>query len=170
MQHPLPGRVSAHYGELSAFRKKNGMQPHSGTDYPARRGTPFVAVGSGTIKLIQFSKVLGWVTVQTVWYDKKTWYVGYCHQDNKPDLKVGQKVKQGEVIGKVGNTGMSSGAHLHMTFSRKLKGVFSVTSDKVDGWKLIEASKPTQKKTAPKKLSVTCPKCGETYYGKPESN
>lgn len=170
MIHPLAGRVSAHYGELSDFRRKRGMQPHSGTDYPAKRGTPFRAVGSGTIKLVQFSRVLGWVTVQTVWYDKKTYYVGYCHQDNKPDLKIGQKVNEGEVIGKVGNTGMSSGPHLHMTFSRKLKGVFGVTADKVDGWKLIEASRPTEKKTAPKKLSVTCPNCGEIYYAKPKSN
>ena len=104
MIHPLPGRISAHFGELSDWRKARGMQPHSGTDYPAKRGTPFRAVGNGTIKLIQFSKVLGWVTVQTVWHENSTWYVGYCHQDKEPDLKIGQKVIEGEVIGKVGNT------------------------------------------------------------------
>ena len=162
MIHPLPGRISAHFGELSDWRKARGMQPHSGTDYPAKRGTPFRAVANGTIKLIQFSKVLGWVTVQTVWHENSTWYVGYCHQDKEPDLKIGQKVKEGEVIGKVGNTGMSSGAHLHMTFSKQLKGVFGATSVKKDGWKIIQAN--LTKKTQTK--AIQCPNCGEKYYAK----
>ena len=167
MIHPLPGKVSAHYGEMSAFRKKRGMQPHSGTDYPAKRGTPFKAVAKGTIQLIQYSKVLGWVTVQSIWHDNKTYYVGYCHQDSKPDLEVGQKITEGQIIGKVGNTGVSSGAHLHMTFGRSLKSVFGTTAQKVDGYKIIQANltKPkTQSKT------ITCPNCGEKYYAKPKAN
>lgn len=165
MQHPLPNKVSAHYGELSAFRKKNGMQPHSGTDYPAKRGTPFKAVASGTVRLIQESKVLGWVTVHTAWIDGKTWYIGYCHQDAKPNLKVGDKVKEGQVIGSVGNRGKSTGPHLHLTSSRKLKGVFGITSDKVDVYKQIEANLTKPKPTKATK-SITCPTCGTEYHAK----
>ena len=64
--------ITSHYGEMSAFRKANGMQPHSGTDWARPRGTRIPAIAKGTIRLIQFSKVLGWVVVQTA-MDKVWW-------------------------------------------------------------------------------------------------
>ncbi len=133
--------ITSHYGEMSEFRQANGMQPHSGTDWARPRGTRIPAIAKGTIRLIQFSEVLGWVVVQTAMdKDGKIWYLGYCHMDSKPGYRVGQKLLKGQTIGKVGNTGKSSGPHLHATASRTLKGVFGATSEKVDLYKLILAN------------------------------
>ena len=160
--------ITGHYGTLSDFRKARGMQPHSGTDWARPRGTRIPAIAKGTIRLIQFSKVLGWVVVQTAMdKDGKIWYIGYCHMDNRPGYEVGQKLVKGQTVGLVGNTGMSSGPHLHATASRTLKGVFGATSAKVDLYKLIlENTKRTQTKQADKKTQavvepVKCKCCGQ---------
>ena len=166
---PYPEKyITGHYGTLSDFRKARGMQPHSGTDWARPRGTRIPAIAKGTIRLIQFSKVLGWVVVQTAMdKDGKVWYIGYCHMDNRPGYEVGQKLVKGQTVGLVGNTGMSSGPHLHATASRTLKGVFGVTSAKVDLYKLIlENDKRTQTKQADKKTQavvepVKCKCCGQ---------
>jgi len=164
--------ITGHYGTLSPYRKKHKMQPHSGTDWARPRGTRIPAIAKGTIRLIQFSKVLGWVVVQTAMdKDGKVWYLGYCHMDTKPGYEVGQKLVKGQTVGKIGSTGMSSGPHLHATASRTLKGVFGVTSAKVDLHKLIlENIKGTEAEQADKeeqkvveqvksKIVYACPHC-----------
>lgn len=137
---PFPDKkITGHYGTLSEYRKRNGMQPHSGTDWAMKEGTPIPAIAKGTIVGVYESKVLGHVVEQRV-MDKagKIWYIGYCHLANV-FLKEGDKILQGDTIGTVGNTGSAStGAHLHATLSRKQKGVFGVTADKVDLYKAIE--------------------------------
>ena len=133
--------ITGHFGTLSEFRKKRNMQPHSGTDWARPIGTRIPAIAKGTIQLIQFSKVLGWVVVQTAMdKDGQIWYLGYCHLDNKPGYEVGQKLTKGQTIGLIGNTGVSSGPHLHATASKTLKGVFGPTNAKVDLYKLILAN------------------------------
>lgn len=138
---PFPDKkISGHYGTLSEYRRKHNMQPHSGTDWAMKEGTPIPAIAKGTIVGVYESKVLGHVIEQRVMdKDGKIWYIGYCHLKTAPKLKVGDKVLQGDTVGLVGNTGSaSSGAHLHATLSRKIKGVFGVTADKVDLYKAIE--------------------------------
>jgi murein DD-endopeptidase MepM/ murein hydrolase activator NlpD len=103
-------------------------------------GTKIPAIARGTVKLVQFSKVLGWVLVQSA-MDKegKIWYIGYCHLKSEPTLKVGDRVAVGAPVGLVGNTGgASSGPHLHATLSRQVKGVFGPTSTKADLHKAIK--------------------------------
>lgn len=138
---PFPEKkVTEHYGEMSAFRKKNKMQPHSGTDWAMPGGTKILASTTGAVKFVGESKILGNVIVVSA-TDKegKFWYLGYCHLQKPSTLKVGDKVKQGTVLGLVGTTGTaSSGNHLHATASRKVKGVFGVTADKVDFVKLAK--------------------------------
>lgn len=170
---PFPeSTITGVYGSMSDFRRKNNMQAHSGTDFaPAgssKGKTAIPAVASGTIELVQFSKVLGWVLVQTVWdvKKKKAAYVGYCHLKDEPKLKVGDKVVEGDAIGIVGNTGSaSSGAHLHLTISWTVKGVFGATADKFDfvEWLKTQATKQTNKKTEAVVLPKvkTCKTCGQ---------
>ena len=135
-------KITGRFGTLSEYRKKNNMQPHSGVDWAMPERTPIPAIDNGTIVLQQFSKVLGNVSVQRVMSkDEKIWYVGYCHL-RAEGLPVGTKVQEGDTIGFVGNTGSaSSGAHLHLTVSAKLKGVFGPTSEKIDPIAFIKENK-----------------------------
>ena len=170
--------ITGHYGTLSDFRRKNGMQAHSGTDWARPKGTRIPAIAKGTIRLIQFSKVLGWVVVQTAMdKDGQIWYLGYCHMDAKPGYEVGQKVVKRQTIGLIGNSGMSSGPHLHATASKTLKGVFGATSAKVDLYKLIQANTkgaaPEQADTETKavveavtKHECECQHCGKKWISK----
>lgn len=160
---PYPDKyITGHYGTLSEYRKQRGMQPHSGTDWARPRGTRIPAIAKGTIRLIQFSKVLGWVVVQTAMdKDGKIWYLGYCHMDDRPGYEVGQKIVKGQTIGLIGSTGQSSGPHLHATASTTLKGVFGTTAQKVDLHKLIaENIKPNTK--AEPKHQHKC-ECGKVW-------
>jgi murein DD-endopeptidase MepM/ murein hydrolase activator NlpD len=162
---PFPEKaITGEYGTMSDFRRKKKMQAHSGTDWsPAgsnKGKTPIPAVAKGTIKLIQWSNILGWVIVQTAMdKDRKVKYIGYCHVscgkhgvnckgpkvhgDHMPiKKKVGDKLAAGDTVAIMGNTGIaSSGVHLHATLSDRLKGVFGVTADKQDLKKAIKANK-----------------------------
>jgi murein DD-endopeptidase MepM/ murein hydrolase activator NlpD len=138
---PFPDKkITGHYGTMSEYRKKNGLQAHSGTDWAMPGGTPIPAIARGTITGVYESKILGHVIEQRAMdKDGKLWYIGYCHLQKPPTLKVGDKVQAGDTVGLVGTTGSaSSGNHLHATASRRQKGVFGVTADKVDLLKLIE--------------------------------
>lgn len=178
---PFPeSTITGVYGSMSEFRRKNNMQAHSGTDFAppgsSKGKTAIPAVADGTVALVQFSKVLGWVLVQSV-YDikkKKVAYVGYCHLKDEPKLKVGDKLKEGDTIGIMGTTGSaSSGIHLHLTISWTVKGVFGATSDKFDfvEWvktQVAPATKGVTKKPAAKVSAAdtkaakkTCPTCGQ---------
>jgi murein DD-endopeptidase MepM/ murein hydrolase activator NlpD len=174
---PFPANtITGVYGSMSDFRRKNGLQPHSGTDFAPKSSskgkTPIPAVASGTVRLVQFSKVLGWVLVHTVWdiKKKKAAFVGYSHLSCKAhginckgghdastalDLKVGDKVTEGQTIGIMGNTGSaSSGVHLHLTISWKEKGVFGITSDKFDFVEWLATQQVEKKQTNTKKEKV----------------
>lgn len=143
MRYPFePKFITGRFGTLSEFRRKNGMQPHSGVDWARPEGTPIPAIANGTIVLQQWSDVLGNVSVLRVMgKDKALYYIGFCHLKAE-GLKVGTKVKEGDVIGLVGNTGSaSSGAHLHLTVSKELKGVFGPTSVKQDPIQFIKDNK-----------------------------
>lgn len=110
--------------------------PHRGVDFPAPGGTPFRAVADGTVALIEYSAALGWVTVlrhtrspADVLRRRKPVYSGYAHQDVHAALSTGDRVKRGDVIGRVGfrghNGSSASGEHLHLTMSHELRGVFA---------------------------------------------
>ena len=142
-------KITGRFGTLSEFRKARGMQPHSGVDFAMPEGTPIPALDRGTIVLQQFSKVLGNVSVlRVLGYDpagdkskRELFYIGYCHL-KEPGLAVGTKVKEGETVGLVGNTGSaSSGPHLHITVSKQIKGVFGPTAVKQDLIEFVKANK-----------------------------
>lgn len=147
MKYPFePKFITGRFGTLSEFRRKNNMQAHSGVDWAKPEGTPIPAIANGTIVLQQFSKILGNVSVLRVMgNDQELYYVGYCHLKAE-GLEVGQKVREGDTIGFVGNTGSaSSGPHLHMTISREIKGVFGPTSVKQDPIEFVKANKKAAK-------------------------
>ena len=82
---------------------------HTGMDFNAERGTPIYATGDGTVISAERKYSYGYCVVIDHGYDYKTLY---GHID-KFKVRVGQKVKRGEVIATVGNTGRTTGYHLH---------------------------------------------------------
>jgi murein DD-endopeptidase MepM/ murein hydrolase activator NlpD len=135
-------KITGRFGTLSEYRRKNGMQSHSGVDFAMPEGTPIPALTNGTIVLQQWSDVLGNVSVLRIMgKDKELYYIGYCHL-KAAGPKVGTKVKEGDTVGLVGNTGSaSSGPHLHLTVSKEVKGVFGPTSVKQDLIEFVKANK-----------------------------
>jgi len=89
---------------------------HAGMDFSANIGTPVYATGDGVVKKAGWQSGYGKIIVINHGHGYETWY---AHLD-KYDVRVGQKVVRGEVIGKVGNTGKSTGPHLH--YEVHLKG------------------------------------------------
>lgn len=85
------------------------IREHKGLDFTADIGTPIYATGDGEVKSAYFSGSYGNVIFINHHYGYET---RYAHL-SKFNAKVGQKVKRGEIIGYIGNTGLSRGPHLH---------------------------------------------------------
>jgi murein DD-endopeptidase MepM/ murein hydrolase activator NlpD len=87
---------------------------HKGIDFAAATGTPIRAAGDGTIDFAGAQGGYGNVIVLKHWNNYTT---AYAHMSRfATGMKKGQKVSQGDVIGYVGTTGWSTGAHLHYEF------------------------------------------------------
>jgi murein DD-endopeptidase MepM/ murein hydrolase activator NlpD len=105
--------------ELSRFASGFGMRihpiykvkrMHTGCDFSAPRGTPIYATGNGKVKTVR-THPGGYG--KEIEIDHGYGYVTkYAHLDNF-NVKIGQKVKRGELIGWVGNTGASTAPHVH---------------------------------------------------------
>jgi murein DD-endopeptidase MepM/ murein hydrolase activator NlpD len=85
------------------------VRDHKGLDFTADIGTPVYATGDGVIKRAYFSGSYGNVIFLDHHYGYET---RYAHM-SAFNVKVGEKIKRGEIIGFVGNTGLSGGPHLH---------------------------------------------------------
>ena len=86
------------------------VRPHTGIDYAAPKGTPVMSIGDGKVTLRAWKGGGG----NTVYIKHNSVYSsGYLHLSAyAKGLKVGDRVKQGQVIGYVGSTGASTGPHL----------------------------------------------------------
>jgi len=83
---------------------------HSGMDFSAKKGTPIRVTGDGTVEAVKKLRTgYGRHIIVNHGYGYKT---VYAHMENM-EVKKGQKLKKGQVIGTVGNTGTSTAPHLH---------------------------------------------------------
>ena len=89
---------------------------HAGMDFSANTGTPVYATGNGRVKKAGWQSGYGKIIIVDHGFGYETWYAHL----NKYNVRVGKKVIRGEVIGEVGNTGKSTGPHLH--YEVHLKG------------------------------------------------
>ena len=104
---PLPGHtyISCHFGEVDAF----GNAGHRGTDIPAPEGTPILAAHSGTVLVSGWNDSYG----NQVLLDTGAGLSTRNAHMTRTAVTAGEAVTAGQVIGYVGNTGDSTGFHLH---------------------------------------------------------
>lgn len=121
LQGPLKfNRISSRYN----LRRKisyygNRIRPHKGTDFAASVGTPILATANGTISKASYTKGNGnFITIK----HNSIYSTQYLHM-KKRKARVGQYVKQGDVIGWVGMTGYTSGPHVCYRFWKNGKQV-----------------------------------------------
>ena len=123
MKTPINGaRLSSSFG-LRKHPILGYNKLHQGTDFAARKGTPIMASGSGLILRAQRYKGYGnYVSIR----HNSTYVTAYGHMSKYGrGIKKGVRVNQGQIIGYVGSTGMSTGPHLHYEVIRNGKRINS---------------------------------------------
>lgn len=141
LKTPLNGaRLSSHYGQ-----RKHPLlgytRMHKGIDFSAPLGTPIMAAGNATVKRADWYGSYGNAVVLQHADGYETLYAhlkGFAS-----DIKPGVRVKQGQVIGYLGNTGLSQARHLHYEVYRNGKSVNplnlkKLTTERLEGQALSE--------------------------------
>ena len=114
LQSPIKfGRVSSRYNLSRRIAYYgNRIRPHKGTDFAAPVGTPILSTANGVIVKSSYTRANGrYVTVK----HNNTYSTQYLHMQ-KSNVRLGQQVEQGDVIGWVGMTGNTSGPHVCYRF------------------------------------------------------
>ncbi len=116
LQAPLTyRRISSSYTTSRVHPITGRRTPHLGIDYAAASGTPVWAVGNGRVTFRGWLGGLG----RTVKIRHENGYESwYGHLSRFPKLSVGQSVRQKQVIGYVGSSGLSTGPHLHFLLKK----------------------------------------------------
>lgn len=99
-------KITSYFGQQESFR----LKPHSGCDLKMKIGEPIRSIKDGTIRLADYGNINSGKTVFVEWEDGKTAIYGHLSEFA---VKNGQHVNAGDLIGYAGNTGFSTGSHLH---------------------------------------------------------
>ena len=103
---PVSGTITSRFGAVSSRR----VSKHTGLDIAAPTGTKIKAAAGGTVTFSGYKGSYGYMTVINHGNGIETYYA-HC---SKLYVSAGQQVNQGQVIAAVGNTGNSTGPHLHL--------------------------------------------------------
>ncbi|GAB4416818.1 MAG: peptidoglycan DD-metalloendopeptidase family protein [Bacteroidia bacterium] len=107
-------RISSHFSNSRLHPILKIRRPHHGVDYAAPLGTPVHAVGDGVVTKANYS---GGGGKQIHIRHNSNYETAYLHLHNfAPGIQAGSHVKQGQLIGFVGSTGLSTGPHLDFRF------------------------------------------------------
>ena len=121
---PVAGVKPGDIDDTFSQARAGGARLHDALDIMAAEGTPVVAAADGTVEKLFFSQGGGGISVYIRSPDQR-WIYYYAHlQGYAPGLAEGQKVKRGQLIGRVGHTGNASaaGPHLHFAIHRMQPG------------------------------------------------
>ncbi len=102
--------VSSSFGQPRTYLAGGPVLYHYGMDFPAPVGTPVRAVNDGRVVIAGTYPVRGGL----VGIDHGAGLVSLYFHQSKVLVKVGQTVRRGDVVGRVGTTGLSAGPHLHL--------------------------------------------------------
>lgn len=122
-------RISSTYNLARPDPITGRLRPHEAIDYVASAGTPVMAVGQGVVEFAGWHGGYGYL----VEINHGDGYLSsYAHLSSfGENLAIGKSVKAGSVIGHVGDTGYSTGPHLHFEFSR-YHNKLDYLSDRID--------------------------------------
>jgi murein DD-endopeptidase MepM/ murein hydrolase activator NlpD len=127
-------RAPVKYSRISSRYSPNRFHPvlrrnraHLGTDYAAAKGTPILATGDGVVVEASYTRGNGrYVKIR----HNGTYTTGYLHMSRiGSGMKAGAKVRQGDVIGYVGSTGLATGNHVCYRFWKNGKQVDPLRED-----------------------------------------
>ncbi|MCF4100751.1 peptidoglycan DD-metalloendopeptidase family protein [Gillisia sp. M10.2A] len=105
-------RISSRYSGNRYHPVQKRWKAHKGTDYAAPHGTPIWSTANGTVIASSYTSGNGnYVKVK----HNETYTTQYLHM-SKRNVRVGQRVRQGDVIGYVGSTGLATGPHVCYRF------------------------------------------------------
>lgn len=114
LRAPIDARISSSFNLQRRHPILNVVRPHEGTDYAAATGSPIMAAGDGRVRFKGTKGGYG-RTVELQHGDGITTL--YAHMNSYArGIATGKTVKQGQVIGYVGSSGMATGPHLHYEF------------------------------------------------------
>ncbi|NUF49336.1 murein DD-endopeptidase MepM [Gilliamella sp. ESL0250] len=125
-RYPLAkkARVSSGFNPRRLHPVTGQIAPHNGVDFAVSRGTPVLSVGNGEVVIAKYSGSAGnYIAIR----HGRQYMTTYMHLD-KILVKPGQQVKQGDKIGLSGNTGRSTGPHLHFELHINNKPVNPLTA------------------------------------------
>ena len=112
LDKPVKGPLSSRFG-LRRFFNGEERNPHSGLDFAVPAGTPIKAPAAGKVTLIGNYFFNG----NTVFIDHGQGFISmFCHL-SKIDVRLGQQLARGAVLGRVGATGRATGPHMHWNIS-----------------------------------------------------
>lgn len=107
-------RISSHFNPNRKHPVLHKIRAHKGTDYAASTGTPIKATGDG--KVIHAGIKGGYGKTIMIQHGQSITTL-YAHMSNfAKGIKLGSRIRQGQIIGYVGSTGLASGPHLHYEF------------------------------------------------------
>ncbi|MFT6388898.1 MAG: murein DD-endopeptidase MepM/ murein hydrolase activator NlpD [Cellvibrionaceae bacterium] len=107
-------RISSHFNLSRKHPILNRIRAHKGTDYAAPTGTPIKAAGDGKVMLAGAKGGYGRTVIIQHGQSYKTLYA-HMHKYGR-GIRTGTRVKQGQIIGYVGSSGLATGPHLHYEF------------------------------------------------------
>lgn len=132
-------RISSGFSYARVHPVTRKVRPHTGVDYAAPTGTPVMTIGDGVVTSVKYEGAGG----NTVRIKHNSVYsTAYLHLSKyAAGLKVGQRVKQGQVIGYVGSTGRSTGPHLDFRVWKNGTPINPLTMDSPPAVPIKDANK-----------------------------
>lgn len=143
LRYPVPYRITSHFTNRRYHPLLKRWRAHEGIDYGAPAGAPVEATASGVVTRAGFMGAYGRLVELRHPGEIRT---RYAHlRSIAPDVRPGAHVEQGQIIGRVGASGLATGPHLHYEFLQngrhrnpltvELPGAPSIASSELQGFR-----------------------------------